>query len=205
MEIYGINGPVVKVKGSREFRMLEMVRVGNQQLIGEVIGIDGDMTVIQVYETTDGLKIGEPVVSTKQPFSLQLGPGIIGNIFDGIERPLQYIEKKSGSFIARGIALEPLDPQKKWKTKILVQSGTKVRGGDILAEIPETPIIKHKIMVPPNLEGEITECVSDGEYTIHDTLFKLKPEQGSEIPLTMVRIGIWVIDPSPLFSMPARS
>lgn len=187
MEIYGINGPVVKVKGSREFRMLEMVRVGNQQLIGEVIGIDGDMTVIQVYETTDGLKIGEPVVSTKQPFSLQLGPGIIGNIFDGIERPLQYIEKKSGSFIARGIALEPLDPQKKWKTKILVQSGTKVRGGDILAEIPETPIIKHKIMVPPNLEGEITECVSDGEYTIHDTLFKLKPEQGSEIPLTMVQ------------------
>ena len=182
--IYGINGPVVKVKGNKDFQMYEMVQVGNEKMIGEVIGIDDDVTTVQVYEITTGLKPGEPVFSTGKPLSVELAPGIIGNIFDGIERPLYFIEKKAGAFISRGLEMQALDPRKKWMTHIVVKVGDKIRGGSIIAEIQETELILHKIMIPPQIEGIVTEVVPDGEYTIHDTIVKVSTDNGIvELPI----------------------
>ena len=182
--IYGINGPVVKVKGNKDFQMYEMVKVGHQQLIGEVIGIDDDVATVQVYEITTGLKPGEPVFSTGKPLSVELAPGIIGNIFDGIERPLHLIEKKSGAFISRGLEMQPLDPQKKWMTHMVVKVGDKVSGGSIIAEIQETELILHKVMIPPQIEGIVVEVAPDGEYTIHDTIVKVDTGHGIvELPI----------------------
>ncbi|MDK2809670.1 MAG: V/A-type H+/Na+-transporting ATPase subunit [Petroclostridium sp.] len=185
--IYGINGPVVKVKGSKDFRMLEMVMVGKEKLIGEVIAIHDDMTIIQVYEVTTGLFPGEPVISTGKPLSVQLGPGIIGNIFDGIERPLHYIEKKSGAFISRGLEMEALDPRKKWDTHITVKAGDAISGGSIIAEVQETPLILHRIMVPPTIKGKIIETVTDGSYSIHQPVVKIREDSGAIRELTLIQ------------------
>jgi len=185
--IYGINGPVVKVKGNKDFKMYEMVMVGKEKLIGEVIGIQDDIATVQVYEVTTGLSPGEPVASTGSPLSVQLAPGIIGNIFDGIERPLHYIEKKSGAFISRGLEMQSLDPQKKWYAHIAAKVGEHIGGGHIIAEVQETSLIKHKIMVPPNVSGTVIEAVKDGEYTIHDTIVKLKTDEDTIVELTLVQ------------------
>lgn len=131
--IYGINGPVVTVKGRTGLSMLEMVYVGSLGLIGEVIRIERDVTTIQVYEETTSLKAGEPVVGTGSSLGVTLGPGIMGNIFDGIERPLRDVEKEFGAFIGRGASLAALDPNKKWKTTLTVKAGETLSGGEIFA------------------------------------------------------------------------
>ena len=185
--IFGINGPVVTIKGETDLSMMEMVYVGKEKLIGEVIGLDKKMTTIQVYEETTGLKPGEPVYSTGIPMSVTLGPGIIGNIFDGIERPLPAIEKKFGAFIGKGAQFSPLDTEKKYKVTLKVKVGDTLSGGDIYAECPETPVITHKIMLSPLLSGTVTEVMPDGEYTVNDTVAKIKDKKGNETELTLLQ------------------
>ena len=185
--IFGINGPVVTIKGETDLSMMEMVYVGKEKLIGEVIGLDKKMTTIQVYEETTGLKRGEPVYSTGLPMSVTLGPGIIGNIFDGIERPLPAIEKKFGAFIGKGAQFSPLDTEKKYKVTLKVKVGDTLSGGDIYAECPETPVITHKIMLSPLLSGTVTEVMPDGEYTVNDTVAKIKDKKGNETELTLLQ------------------
>ena len=187
LSIYGINGPLVTVKGKTDLKMSEMVYVGKEKLIGEVIGLDKKMTTIQVYEETTGLKPGEPVYSTGLPMSVTLGPGIIGNIFDGIERPLPAIEKKFGAFIGKGAQFSPLDTEKKYKVTLKVKVGDTLSGGDIYAECPETPVITHKIMLSPLLSGTVTEVMPDGEYTVNDTVAKIKDKKGNETELTLLQ------------------
>lgn len=185
--IFGINGPVVTIKGETDLSMMEMVYVGKEKLIGEVIGLDKKMTTIQVYEETTGLKPGEPVYSTGLPMSVTLGPGIIGNIFDGIERPLPAIEKKFGAFIGKGAQFSPLDTEKKYKVTLKVKVGDTLSGGNIYAECPETPVITHKIMLSPLLSGTVTEVMPDGEYTVNDTVAKIKDKKGNETELTLLQ------------------
>lgn len=185
--IFGINGPVVTIKGETDLSMMEMVYVGKEKLIGEVIGLDKKMTTIQVYEETTGLKPGEPVYSTGLPMSVTLGPGIIGNIFDGIERPLPAIEKKFGAFIGKGAQFSPLDTEKKYKVTLKVKVGDTLSGGDIYAECPETPVITHKIMLSSLLSGTVTEVMPDGEYTVNDTVAKIKDKKGNETELTLLQ------------------
>lgn len=183
--IYGINGPVVTVRGTDELKMMEMVRVGNEKLIGEVIGINGDEAVVQVYEETTSVKVNEPVVGLKAPMSAMLGPGLIGSIFDGIERPLETMEKKSGAFITRGLDVPSLDTEKKWNVKFTVKEGDVLKAGDFIAEIEETDSILHKVMVPPDMSGKVTWIAGDGEYNIVETVLKLKSENGKEYEIAL--------------------
>ncbi len=184
--IYGVNGPVVTVKNARDFSMMEMVYVGEQRLVGEIIGVTDKATTVQVYEETSGLKPGDPIVGTGAPMNVTLGPGIIDNIFDGIERPLSEIEKKSGAFISRGASVPSLDPDKKWSVTMKVKVGDKLSGGQIYATLPETPIIEHRLLVPPLVgECEVTSVMPDGEYTLNDTVATLRDEKGEEIKLTL--------------------
>lgn len=178
--IYGINGPVVEAKGNDSFKMQEMVLVGNMRLIGEVIGVKSDVTIIQVYEETTGLKPNEPVFSMGKPFSVTLAPGILSNIFDGIERPLRDIRDLSGSFIGRGLTLSSLDEKKKWSTTMKAKVGDKLEPGSIIAEVPETSLIMHKVMLPPDVSGDVTWVAADGEYTISETIAKIKTEFGEK-------------------------
>ena len=183
--IYGINGPVVTVKKADSFEMMEMVYVGKQRLVGEIIGITDEFTTIQVYEETTGLKPGDPVEGTGAPMNVLLGPGIIDNIFDGIERPLKAIEEQSGAFINRGASVSSLDDQKLWNVTIKVKVGDRLEGGQIYATLPETPIIEHRLMVHPELSGVITKVMPDGEYKLFDTVAVLKDDEGVEHNLTL--------------------
>ena len=186
-KIYGINGPVITIKGDVGFSMGEMVYAGEEKLIGEVISLTKEFTTIQVYEETSGMKPGETITGTGDTLSVTLAPGILNNIFDGIERPLEEVAKISGDFISRGFAVDALDTHKEWDTKILVKKGDKVSGGTILAEVPETPAIVHKVMVPPGTQGYIISAAQDGKYTISDTLAVLQKADGTETALTMVQ------------------
>ncbi len=183
--IYAINGPVVKVKDTDDFCMLEMVYVGVKKLVGEVIGINSDETTIQVYESTTGLKPGEPVVGSGMPMSATLGPGILSNIFDGIERPLKKLEEISGAFIAEGANVSALDTVKKYDVTVKVKVGDKLTGGDIYAVCPETPVIEHRCMVHPDLSGEVVWTAENGQYTVNDTVVKLKSDDGTVHELTL--------------------
>lgn len=185
--IYGINGPVIYLKGDTGFRMSEMVYVGNERLVGEVISLDKNRTTIQVFEETTGLRPGEIVESTGDAISVTLAPGILNNIFDGIERPLEKISETSGSYISRGVSVDSLDRQKKWKTHMTVSVGQDLQGGDIIAEVPETSAIVHKCMVPPNVYGVVTKVAADGEYTIDEPLVTLTLGNGSSMDLTMTQ------------------
>ena len=185
--IYGINGPVIYLKGNTGFRMSEMVYVGKEKLVGEVIALTKDMTTVQVYEETSGLRPGEEVVASGSAVSVTLAPGILNNIFDGIERPLEEIAKSGGAFITRGVTVDSLDREKKWETHITVKEGDFLRGGDIIAEVPETRAIVHKCMVPPEVEGTVIHVVSDGAYTIDETLITLQLNDGTTKELTMTQ------------------
>lgn len=185
--IYGINGPIVHLKGDAGFVMNEMVYVGKENLVGEVIGLKSDDTIIQVYEETTGLKPGEVVTGTGGPVSVTLAPGILTNIFDGIERPLSEIAKTGGAYISRGVNVDSLDAKKKWKTHITVKKGDRLFGGSVIAEVPETPAIIHKVMVPPDKEGYVLNVAEDGEYTIHDPLITIQLPDGAEESLTMTQ------------------
>lgn len=185
--IYSINGPVVTVKDTDAFSMLEMVYVGNARLIGEVISIKKELTTIQVYETTTGLKPGEPVYGTGQPISVTLGPGILRNIFDGIERPLEEIAKESGAFIPTGSHVDPLDKNKLWDVTMVAKVGDEVKGGDIYATIPETDLITHKCMVSPYTKGKVIEVAPSGQYKIDDVVMKIKTADGEIVECTLTQ------------------
>ena len=177
--VFGINGPVVTVKNSKDFSMQEMVYVGYDRMVGEVIEINDERTVIQVYENTTGLKPGEPVEKSDGPMSVTLGPGIIRNIFDGIERPLMRIQENSGAFISKGSMIDSLDTQKKWSVRFQVELGDEIRGGQIFAECDETPAVVHRSMVPPAISGKITSIVADGDYTVDEKLAEVTDEFGN--------------------------
>ena len=186
--VYSINGPVVKVRDTNDFSMMEMVYVGEKRLVGEVIGITEAYTTIQVYESTTGLKPGEPVYPTGAPLSVTLGPGLLSNIFDGIERPLKDIAAISGgAFIAEGISVSPVDEKKTYSVALTVKEGDQVKGGDVYATCPETPAILHKCMLAPNLSGEIVRVSPNGEYTVNDTVAVLRTKDGKEVPLTLTQ------------------
>ncbi len=186
--VYSINGPVVKVRDTNDFSMMEMVYVGEKRLVGEVIGITEAYTTIQVYESTTGLKPGEPVYPTGAPLSVTLGPGLLSNIFDGIERPLKDIAAISGgAFIAEGISVSPVDEKKTYSVTVTVKEGDQVKGGDVYATCPETPAILHKCMLAPNLSGEIVRVSPNGEYTVNDTVAVLRTKDGKEVPLTLTQ------------------
>lgn len=186
-KIYGINGPVVTIQGETDLSMLETVFVGNSRLIGEVIGLKKDLTTIQVYEETTGLTVGEPIYSTGAPMQVALGPGLLGNIFDGIQRPLPAIEKEFGAFIGRGAQFFALDTEKKYDVTLCVKAGDRVAGGDVYATCPETSAITHKVMVPPDKSGVITEVRENGRYAVRDTVAVLKTDAGEELSLTLVQ------------------
>ncbi len=173
-----INGPVVRADHLEGFQIREMVTVGNKKLIGEIISLEGEIGTIQVYEETVGLKIGEDVNGTGKPLSVKLGPGIIGHIFDGIERPLSKIYDLGNKFIPEGIGLITLDTEKLWDIKIIIKEGDILEPGNAFAEIQETTLIMHKAMIPPGIRGKAVKIVPDGDYTIEDTLLTLLDEEG---------------------------
>ena len=184
-EIFGINGPVVTLLGDQGFQMNEMVYVGENRLVGEVIGLTTEKTTIEVYEETSGMKPGEIVEGSGAPVSCILAPGILDNIFDGIERPLAAIKAKDGAYISRGVSVDSLDLTKRWDAHITVKPGDYVEGGSIIAEVPETRAIVHKVMVPPGVSGEVLKVAEDGSYTIGETIVTLKLSDGTERELSM--------------------
>lgn len=185
--IYGINGPVIYLKGNTGFKMSEMVYVGKEKLVGEVIGLTLDTTTVQVFEETTGLRPGETVEATGDAISVTLGPGILNNIFDGIERPLSEIAKSSGKYINRGVSVDSLDTEKLWETHITVKEGDLVHGGTIIAEVQETPAVLHKAMVPPTICGIVTKVAPDGSYRIFDPIVTIRLDNGKEQELTIAQ------------------
>ena len=185
--IYGINGPVIYLEGNTGFKMSEMVYVGREKLVGEVIGLTKDMTTVQVFEETTGIKPGELVEATGDAISVVLAPGILSNIFDGIERPLSEIAKTGGAYITRGTVVDSLDKTKLWDAHMTVKAGDRVSGGTILCEVQETHAIVHKVMVPPDMEGTLVKVMPDGQYTICDTIAVIQLEDGTEQELTMTQ------------------
>ena len=180
-KIVWIAGPAVKADGMMGARMYEMVYVGRERLIGEVIKLTGDTAFVQVYENTSGLSPGEPVVGTGQPLSVTLGPGMIGSVYDGVQRPLDRIAAAVGSFIKRGVSVPPLPLENKWRFVPAVKRGEKVEPGTVLGEIQETPLIKCRIMVPPNSRpGELTCVADEGEYKVDDVVAEVLTKSGIE-------------------------
>ena len=185
-KIVWVSGPAVRADGMSSAKMYETVEVGESKLIGEVIRLTGDVAFIQVYETTSGLKPGEPVVGTGQPLSVTLGPGIIGQIYDGIQRPLSEMAKKSGDFIGRGIATTPIDLKKKYKFIPKVKKGDSITGGSILGTVDETPLLTHSILVPPNHRGGVIgNMVGEGDYDLEQVLAETEKDGGYHTDLKM--------------------
>ncbi|MFH1354301.1 MAG: V-type ATP synthase subunit A [bacterium] len=192
-EIQKVSGPLVVARGMQGAKMYDLVLVGKNRLMGEVVELEDDTASIQVYEETSGLMPGQEVVSTGEPLSLELGPGMLSTIYDGIQRPLEVIRDKSGAFIARGVTVDSLDREKQWDftPRSLVGGetagqGAMVTGGDILGTVQETEIIEHKIMVPPNLSGKIKHIVPAGAYKVTDTVAVLEDDRGKEHEITMM-------------------
>lgn len=173
-KIVDINGPVVKACGMSGYKVRDMVVVGEKKLIGEIISVFEDIATIQVYEETQGLKVGEEIISTNVPLSVTLGPGIIGNIFDGIQRPLEQIYNMTGDFINEGIGLISIDKEKLWDTEILVKQGDFLNEGEIFAKVKETSFIDHKVMVPPTISGEVIDVLPSGKYNLETKVLTLK-------------------------------
>ena len=177
--IYRVAGPVVVAKGIKP-RMYDVCRIGDEKLMGEVIQIEGEKVVIQVYEDTSGIKPGEPVINTKEPLTVELGPGLLTSIYDGIQRPLPVLIKQMGDFIKRGVDAPGLDQTKKWDIKATVKKGDDIKGGAIIGEVEETPGIIHKILVPPNQKGKISD-INSGKFTVNNVIGKL--DNGYELRL----------------------
>jgi len=178
-EIYRVSGPVVTARGVSP-RMYDVVLVGHEKLMGEVIGLEGDDVTIQVYEDTSGVKPGEPVENTGEPLSVELGPGLLTSIYDGIQRPLPVLQDKMGDYIERGVSAPGLDHSKKWDFVPTVKKGESVEGGQTIGTVQETPTISHKILVPPNSSGKVTD-LKKGTYTIDDVIGKL--DDGTDLKL----------------------
>ena len=183
--IYSVNGPGVKVVGGKGLAMMDMVFAGDQQLIGEVVGVEGDMTTVQVYEDTAGLAPGQPVTTTGSPMALMLGPGLLGNIFDGIARPLKSLEAISGPFLGRGVNIPALDLEKKWDVEITVKEGDPVKPGTLYAQCQETSAILHRCLTPAGLTGTVTRVVPNGPYTVEDVLVEVTDARGKVTSLKL--------------------
>ena len=181
-----VSGPLVVASGMREANMFDVVRVSDKRLIGEIIEMHGDKASIQVYEETSGLKTGEAVETTGEPLSVELGPGLIGSIFDGIQRPLVEIMKIAGNNLQRGIEVPALDREKKWKFSPGVKVGDTVSGGDVLGAVRETDVVLHKIMVPPKMSGTVKE-ISEGEFTVEDVVAVVTDKKGNDLPVTLMQ------------------
>ena len=186
-KIIKVSGPLVVADGMADANMADVVRVGEQRLIGEVLNMTGDRASIQVYEETSGLGPGADVVTTGAPLSVELGPGLIENIYDGIQRPLEEIVKRVGSNITRGIEVPALTREKKWEYTPIAKVGDKVVGGDILGSVPETPVVLHKIMVPNGVAGTVEWVADKGEYVIDEVIAKVRTDKGEIKELTMVQ------------------
>jgi V/A-type H+-transporting ATPase subunit A len=184
--IVKVAGPVVVAEGMTGARMYDVVRVGDLALIGEIVELRGDLASIQVYEETTGVGPGEPVVDTQAPLSVELGPGLIESIYDGIQRPLSSLAEREGEFLSRGTAMPGLNREKKWHFKPTVASGTKVAPGDIIGEVAETTLLTHKIMVPPGLSGTV-EKLTEGDYTVEETIGIVAGEDGSDGELKLMQ------------------
>ena len=179
-----VSGPVVRARGMEGFRILELVRVGEEGLIGEIIEMNRDLATIQVYEDTSGLRPGEPVAGTGAPLTVTLGPGLLGRIFDGIQRPLELLHAASGTFIRRGAQVASLEEDRRWDFEPALRSGTTVRGGEILGRVPETNLVEHRVLIPPGMQGELVDVVEPGQYTVTDRVAAVRTGRG-EIPLTL--------------------
>ena len=188
-QIYSVNGPVVKVRGGRGLAMMDMVHVGPEALIGEVVGVEDGLTTVQVYEDTAGLAPGQPVRGTGAPMSLLLGPGLLGNIFDGIGRPLRALEGVSGPFLGRGINLPTLDGTRRWETTLAVKQGDEVAPGDLYAQCQETAAIVHRCLVPAGVSGTVTKVAPPGAYTVEDVLVEVTDQRGGVIQLRLAAQG----------------
>ncbi|MDE6954358.1 MAG: V-type ATP synthase subunit A, partial [Oscillospiraceae bacterium] len=194
-KVVKVSGPLVVATGMADANMSDVVRVGPERLIGEILTMNGDSASIQVYEETSGLGPGTEVVTTGSPMSVELGPGMIENIYDGIQRPLEKImEKVQGNNLPRGVEVPAIDLEKLWDFTPVAKAGDKVVGGDIIGTVPETPVVLHKIMVPPNLKGTLKSVEPAGQYNVRHTVAVLVKEDGTEVELAMsqkwpVRIG----------------
>jgi len=178
-EIYRISGPVVTIQGINT-RMYDVVKIGHERLMGEVIGIEGDRSIVQVYEETAGIRPGEPVENTGMPLSVQLGPGLLESIYDGIQRPLPLLRDKMGDFIERGVMADGLDQEKLWEFKSTAKAGDAISGGDVIGTVQETINVEHRIMVPPNVSGTIDE-IKNGKFKVVDTICTLT--NGTELQM----------------------
>ncbi|MCK4491281.1 MAG: hypothetical protein KAU03_01570, partial [Candidatus Altiarchaeales archaeon] len=186
-KIVRIAGPLVEADGMRGNKMYEVVQVGDEKLVGEIIRLERDKASIQVYEETSGLKPGAPVVGTGETLSVELGPGVLKSIYDGIQRPLNLIEKEvKGPYITRGISVPSIDKEKKWMFTPTVKEGKKVMGGDIIGEVQETKVIKNRIMIPPGMRGEV-QHIEEGEFRVEDTVCILKDDGGVEHNVSMMQ------------------
>ena len=194
-KVVKVSGPLVVATGLSDANMSDVVRVGPQRLIGEILTMNGDAASIQVYEETSGLGPGAEVVTTGYPMSVELGPGMIENIYDGIQRPLEEIMKKvGGNNLPRGVEVPPIDPEKLWEFTPVAKVGDKVEGGDIIGTVPETPVVLHKIMVPPYLKGTLKSVTPAGSYNVKTVVAVLTKEDGTDVEITMsqrwpVRVG----------------
>ena len=180
-----IAGPLVVADKMRGCEMYEVIKVGGEGLMGETIRLDGDFAYIQVYEDTTGLRPGEPVIRTKAPLSVELGPGILKNFYDGVQRPLEAIGQKVGDYIKRGVYVDALDRIKKWHFTPAAEEGKEVAGGDFLGEVSETKVITHKIIAPPWIKGRILE-LKEGEFTVSDCIARIQTD-GEDVELTMMQ------------------
>jgi len=185
-KIVKVAGPVVVADGMTGARMYDVVRVGDLNLIGEIVELRGDNASIQVYEETTGMGPGEPVVDTQAPLSVELGPGLIESIYDGIQRPLDSLVEAEGEFMSRGSAMPGLNREKKWHFKPTVTDGTKVGPGDVIGEVQETTLLVHRIMVPAGVNGTIRN-ISEGEYTVEQTVAVCVAENGQKTPLKLMQ------------------
>jgi V/A-type H+-transporting ATPase subunit A len=184
--IIKVAGPLVLAEGMKDCNMFDVVRVSSLNLIGEVIEMRDDVASIQVYEETSGLGPGEPYLTTGMPLSLQLAPGMIENIFDGIQRPLETIKELVGNNITRGIKVDALDRNKKWEFAARVKIGQKVQSGDILGVVQETVIIEHRIMLPYGISGTV-EQIFEGRFTIEEVIAVIKTDDGQSVNITMLQ------------------
>jgi len=189
-KIERVAGPVVVASGMLGARMYELVKVGNSGLIGEIIRVESDRATIQVYEETTGIKPGETVLRTGRPLSVELGPGLINQFFDGTQRPLPVLLKQAGAFISRGVSAPALDRKKKWEFTPSLKKGDKVTGGDVLGEVPETVLVKHRVLVPPNVSGSLKSIVSKGSYTLEEPIAEIESKEG---PKSLFLVQTWPV------------
>jgi V/A-type H+-transporting ATPase subunit A len=182
-EVIWVSGPVIKSTGGQVLAMYEMVEVGAERLIGEVIALDGEVATLQVYEDTAGIRPGDRVAGQGAPLSVEIGPGLVGQIFDGIQRPLKFLQEQRGAFISRGLVATALNRDRAWPFTPLLKVGDRVQGGEILGTVPETPAMEHRVLAPPGAAGEITFMAPSGDYTLKEVVARIKGIKGKEMEL----------------------